>query len=261
MAAADLAVDVRAAAAPAVVGRRRDNTMTPDELVEQIRILTPDNLRAAVLYGSAVAGDHIPETSNYNILLVLDRLDIATLDAIAKPAAKWARAGNRPPLLFTVDQLKTSADSFPIELLDIQQTHRMLFGDDPLTDIAIEREHLRLQLERELRSKLLTLREHYLLTGGRPRHVASLLQSSVTGFLVLLRAALRLFQEDVPAQKIEAVQLLAKHIPFDPQPLFEVDAMRRRRRKWGETVPSTLFQSYLTTLEKAVEAIDRHLHP
>lgn len=234
--------------------------MTPEELVEQIRSLTSGNLHAAILYGSAVAGDHIPETSNYNVLLVMNCLDVVALDAIARPVGKWAQSGNRPPLLFTVDQLESSADTFPIELLDIQQTHRMLFGDDPLTDVTIDREHLRLQLERELKAKLFALRERYLLTGGRPKEVALLLQASVTGFLVLLRAALRLFQAEVPAKKIDAVQLLAQHIPFDPQPLLEVDAMRRRRRKWGETVPPMLFQSYLATIEKAVEAIDRHLH-
>ena len=235
--------------------------MTPEELVEQLEKAIPGRLCSAVLYGSAAAGDFVPGTSNYNVLLVLDRLGVAELDALSKPALQWAKAGNRPPLLFTRSQLKASADVFPIELLDIRQSHRVLFGEDPLADITIQHEHLRLQLERELKGNLLALRERYLLTGGKPKLVAELLTSSVAGFLVLFRAALRLFQEDVPAHKIDALRLLAQHIPFDPQPLLEIDALKHRRRKPREVAPQALFESYLTTIEQVAEAVDRHLHP
>ncbi len=119
-----------------------------------------------------------PATSNYNVLLVLDGLGVAELDALSKPAAQWTKAGHRPPLLFTRGQLQASADVFPIELLDMRQSHRVLFGEDPLADVTINHEHLRLQLERELNEKLLALREGYLLTGGRPKHVVQLLTSS-----------------------------------------------------------------------------------
>jgi hypothetical protein len=235
--------------------------MTPEELVTQLKTAIPGRLRSAVLYGSAAAGDFVAGTSNYNVLLVLDRLGVAELDALAKPASQWAKAGNRPPLLFTPDQLKSSADFFAIELLDMRQSHRVLFGEDPLADIAIDHEHLRRQLERELQGHLLVLRERYLLTGGKPKRVAELLTSSVAGFLVLFRAALRLFQENVPRQKIEAMHLLAQHIPFDPQPLVEIDALKHGRRKLRDILPQSLFESYLTTIEQVAKAVDRHLHP
>ena len=235
--------------------------MTPEQLVEQLKTALNDRLISAVLYGSAAAGDYVAGTSNYNVLLVLDRLGLAELDAVAKPALRWAKAGNRPPLLFTPDQLAASANVFPIELLDMRQSHRVLFGEDPLADVTIEREHLRLQLERELKGHLLALRERYLLAGGNPRRMAELLTSTLSGFLVLFRAALRLFQEDVPRQKLESLRLLATHVPFDPQPLVEIDALKHRRRKLREVVPQSLFESYLTTIERVVEAVNRRLHP
>ena len=69
----------------------------------------------------------------------------------------------------------------------MQQSHHVLFGEDPLAGIAIGHEHLRLQLERELKEKLLALREGYLLTGGSPKRVLALLTASVASFLVLFR--------------------------------------------------------------------------
>ena len=174
--------------------------MTPEQLVEQLKTALNDRLISAVLYGSAAAGDYVAGTSNYNVLLVLDRLGLAELDAVAKPALRWAKAGNRPPLLFTPDQLAASANVFPIKLLDMRQSHRVLFGEDPLADVTIEREHLRLQLERELKGHLLALRERYLLAGGNPRRVAELLTSTLSGFSVLFRGAAALSRRRAAAE-------------------------------------------------------------
>ena len=155
--------------------------MTSEELVEQVKQIIPKKLQSAVLYGSAAAGDFVPETSNFNVLLVIDGLGLEELDALSTPVARWTSAGHRPPLLFARGQLQNSADAFAIELLDMQQSHRVLFGEDPLANITVKQEHLRLQLQRELNEKLLALREGYLLTGGKPEQVAQLLAASVTG--------------------------------------------------------------------------------
>lgn len=235
--------------------------MTPEELVEQLGKALPGKLQSAVLYGSAAAGDFVRGASDYNVLVVTDRLGTAELTALSKPALQWAKAGHRPPLMFTPAELKASADTFPIELLDIRQSHRVLYGDDPLTDMTIRRDHLRLQLERELKTRLLALREQYLLTAGKPRRVAAVLTASLAGVLVLFRAALRLFREDAPASKLEALRALTGHIPFDPQPLVEVHELKHRRRKLREISPLALFESYLKAIEQVSEAVDRHLHP
>jgi hypothetical protein len=232
--------------------------MTPELLVDQITNVIPGRLSAAVLYGSVAAGDFVPEKSDYNVLLVIDALGTAELDALAQPIAGWVKAGHRPPLLFTDGQLPASADTFPIELFDMRQSRRVLFGQDPLQEVTIKPEHLRLQLERELTEKLLTLREGYLVASGKPKQVLQLLSASVTGVLVLLRAALRLFQEETPAVKTEAVRLLAKHIAFDVQPILDVDDLKRGRRSAADVEPAKLFGSYLKTIEQVAEAIDRH---
>jgi hypothetical protein len=235
--------------------------MTPEEMVENINRALPGKLCSAILYGSAAAGDFVAGRSNYNLLLVVDGLGLAELDALATPASQWTKAGHRPPLLFTRGQLRSSVDVFPIEIMDMQRSRRVLFGEDPLADLVVSHEQLRLQVERELKEKLLALREGYLLAGGKPRYIVALLTSSLAGFLVLFRAALRLFQEEVPAAKLDALPLLAKHVPFDPQPLLTVDDLKHRRRKARALSAPALFASYLETVEQVTEAVDRHLHP
>ncbi|HTI52475.1 MAG TPA: hypothetical protein VL475_16035, partial [Planctomycetaceae bacterium] len=202
----------------------------------------------------------IPGKSTYNVLIVADRLGLPELDALAAPVADWTRDGNDPPWLFTTDQLKTSADAFPIELADIRQSRKTLFGDDLLDGENIQQEHLRLQLERELKGKLLSLRRHYLATRGDNRQIVALMTASLTTFLVLFRGALRLFQPQVPAAKLEALTSLAKHVSFDPQPFRTVHELKTGGKPADHRAAGPLFADYLSAIEKLVDAIDRHIH-
>ena len=98
--------------------------------------------------------------------------------------------------------------------------------------MRIRPEHLRLQVERELTGKLLSLRGKYLLTDGKADAVDRTDAASLSTILVLFRAALRLYQDDVPAKKLDALHALRKHIEFDVEPfqrLFDMKQTYRRR--------------------------------
>ena len=47
-----------------------------------------DGLRSAVLYGSAAAGEHIPSRSDYNVLVIADRLDVSIFARCRRPFAR-----------------------------------------------------------------------------------------------------------------------------------------------------------------------------
>ncbi len=212
-----------------------------------------------ILYGSAAAGDHLGKRSDFNVLVVTDRLGFQELKAFAAPAQAWAKAGNPPPLLFTLAGLKRSADVFPIELLDIHDSHSVLFGEDVVRDVKIEFQDLRLQLEHELKSKLIQLRERFLLTRGKPKEVVELLVTSLSSFLVLFRAALRLWKDEVPKIKIDAARELSRHVQFDPKVFETVEALKSERLSPKKVVPDTLFAEYLETIERIADAVDAHL--
>jgi len=233
--------------------------VTPEQLVEKLKQANPTGLRAVILYGSAAAGDHVGKRSDYNILVVMDQLGLRELKLFLKPSEAWVKEGNTPPLLFTPEVLQRSADVFPIELLDIRDSHRVLYGEDITGEIRINPENLRLQLEHELKGKLIQLRERYLATGGKAKLVGDLLMSSLSSFLVLFRAALRLFEQQVPSTKLEAVKLLSSHIRFDPGVFESVDALKAGTKKLREVDADELFGRYLQTIEAIVEAVDAYL--
>src|SRR5512132_2774372 len=133
-------------------------TMTLDELVTQLRAAYGADLRAAVLYGSAAAGEHIPNRSDYNVLVVVDSLPLERLRAAAAVTQAWIGAGNPPPLTMTSREWLGSSDIFPMEYADILERHRVLAGALPTEGVVVRAADLRLQVEHEAMGKLLKLR-------------------------------------------------------------------------------------------------------
>src|SRR5581483_10159338 len=106
-----------------------------------------------------------PGISNLNILCLVRDSSFSALQPLV-PVAKWWAGQKQPPfLVMTRRELERSTDVFIIELLDMQQHHRVLFGEDVLRELEIPMQLHRLQVEYELREKL-TLFRHTVLALG-----------------------------------------------------------------------------------------------
>ncbi len=232
--------------------------MTPQQLTDELQTACGTNLRSVILYGSAAAGDHLGAGSDYNVLVALDRLGLDELKALSPPVRRWVQAGHPAPLVWTPESLAASAESFPLEIADIKDAHVMLFGADVVRDLPVHAAHLRLELEHELRGKLLALRQQYLLVQGRPRAVTALMTRSLSTFLVLFRGALRLYQQGVPAKKMAALEALTQHLRIPTEVFEAVHELKAGRRPAGDA-PEALFAKYLQAIEAIVDAVDARL--
>jgi hypothetical protein len=236
-------------------------TITPEQIAKWLGEVLRERLKCVLLYGSAAAGDFLPGASNYNLLVIVDPLGVAELRSVQPPLVAWDRAGHPIPRLFTPAQLESSLDAFPIEMLDIQQSRRVLMGPDLLADMRVEPLHLRLAVERELTGKLLSLRGKFAICADRPRAVQDLMLGSLSTFLVLFRAALRLYQENVPDVKLEALRALAEHIPFDTAPFERLFEAKQRSSAGSRAVADVAFPEYLASIESVVQAVNLFNHP
>jgi predicted nucleotidyltransferase len=153
--------------------------MTLEILVEQLKAAFGSALRAVVLYGSAAAGEHIANRSDYNVLVIVDSLDLDLLRKEAAVARAWAEAGNPAPLTLTTREWQSSVDIFPMEYADVLERHRVLYGTPPFEGITVDRGDLRLQLEQQAMGKLLRLRAGIVAARGDSRQLVELLASSL----------------------------------------------------------------------------------
>jgi predicted nucleotidyltransferase len=231
--------------------------ISPEQFTEKLKILCGDNLKSVILYGSAAAGDYAAKGSDYNLLIVMNDLHPSILRQLAKPVGAWERAGNPPPLLFTRKRLAEAADVFPIELLDMRDARKVLFGDDVIQGLEISIANLRLQVERELRSALIQLRRNYLSASASPRRLAALLTGSLSGVLVVFRAALRLYETQVPSEKFQALEKLNGNVPVAVDAFRQINGLKTGVLKIKEVNAGQLLEEILKSIETVVDAVDR----
>lgn len=230
-----------------------------NDFVSRLRLAAGTNLKSVILFGSAVTGDFHPEFSNVNLFCVLRDNSFASLQAVA-PAVKWWDAQKQPaPLFMTRDEMARSNDVFTIELLDIKQHHRVLFGEDVFQGLSIPTKFHRIQVEYELGEKLALLRQHLLLASGNDARMWEVLTRSVSSFATLFRHALIVLGHDAPVGKREAVQALSKQIGFDASAFFQVLDVRERKTDRKKFDVADVFSRYLAALEQVNATVDKML--
>jgi hypothetical protein len=224
-------------------------------MVDSLAGALGDRLRCVVLYGSAAREDFHEGTSDLNLVVVTDSLEPRVLEALSAPIHAWVRKRQPPPRLMTPEILADAVDVYPIEILDIRTHHVVLHGGDVFAGIAVDANFLRLQCEREMREKLMRLREGYI--GAHASHGAlkRLLVGSYPAFVALFRGCLHLVGAPAPARNAEVAAAFCARAGLDAAPFDAVASLRS-----GVTAPTldlrTLFARYYEQLTRAVGVLD-----
>jgi hypothetical protein len=197
------------------------------ELVNQLREACGENLVSLVLYGSAAREDFHEQYSDVNLLAVFKDLGSVPMAAIMPVVRWWTQEEHfSPPLMMTVDELRESADVFAIELFDIQHSHRTLFGDDIVSSVEVPMNLHRVEVEHELRTTLLRLRQHLLLRPDDQAELQAVLGKSISGVLTLFRHALITLGDDPPHPKARLLEYAGEVFGFDAAPLQGILSLR-----------------------------------
>jgi hypothetical protein len=233
-----------------------------DNLLEKLKQAGGDNLDSLVLYGSAAAevdGFH-PEFSDLNVLCLVKRLDTAALQKLSPVVAWWEKQKQPAPMLFTIEELRQSADVFAIELYDIKKTHRVLFGSDQFSSLEVPMNLHRVAVERELRTNLIRLRQKFMAAAANDgKAVLRLMTDSVSSFVTLFRHALIAMGEQPPEAKRDVVSRLAALLGFDHSAFDSILDVREGKLKKDQIDVTKVFEAYLESIKRVVEEVDRRL--
>jgi hypothetical protein len=232
-----------------------------EQFVEQLKSGAGANLRAVVLYGSAVAGDFHAKHSNFNLLCILARTDVASLEALRSAMEWWRNQEHAAPLVFTLEELRNSADVFAIELTDMKTHHRMLHGEDFFAGIEVPAGAHRLQVERELRTNWLRLRQAIVMMSDKERVRIDLMLGSVSSFVTLFRHALTIFGEPPARDKRDAIARIASACRSTPAGFEAILDLREGNKKENEVNAKRTLESYLELVDAVTNEVDRRLGP
>jgi hypothetical protein len=225
------------------------------DLVKRLSDKLAKQLVSVILYGSAAMEDWQENTSDINILCVVNQLSARELTDCEPVFQWWKGLGHPPPLLLTADEVRTSTDCFPMEFHDMRDHRRILFGSDVIGDLAIDWSFYRAEVEHELRAKLIRLRQKAAELFSAPPRLLKLLGDSLSTFCVLGRHALVLSGSEPKYKKAEIIAALEGPLGRPLEGAAQILALRSGKAQ-AETNATMLFESYLSEMEALVRFVD-----
>jgi hypothetical protein len=168
------------------------------QYTDELIALAGSKLLGLTLYGPIARGQFIPARHAVQSVVVLDHIDLDLLRRLARDGSRFGRKHISAPLMMTPASIRESRDTFPLEFLEIQQCRVHVLGTDYFADLKFEREHVRLQCERELKSQLIGLRQGLLAAAGREKLLGTLEVNVVNSLLRAMRGLIWLQGRTAP---------------------------------------------------------------
>lgn len=230
-----------------------------DRLVQRLREAAGVNLLGVALYGGLVKGRYTPGISDINVLVVLADAGLPSLLPLAPALTEALRESLVVPFLATPDDLRSSAALFPVKILDIQLSHRVLWGDAHLSGIRVDPSSLRLRALQELKNAELRLRLQVVERGGDPDAMWRALTHSLPKLAVTLETLLRAKGLEVPADRPGLLRAAAGELGIAPERMDRVATLRRVDPRPSEAEVVERLAEYfqiLAHIERRIEGDD-----
>jgi hypothetical protein len=216
-----------------------------------------DDLVSVVLYGSGVTAEYDSKKSDLNFLILLSEEGIDRLHLAHELVAKWRKHKVATPLFLTKAYIESSLDTFPIEFLNIKRSYKLIAGEDVLEGISFKKNFIRMQCERELKGKLLLLRERYVETRGKSRVLRELVSASVPTFIFVFKGLLYLLDKEIPETKRETVIALSQALGLDDELLSSLLQIEGGALKPSSQEIDDIFKRYLQQIRTLALLMDK----
>ncbi|MBU1887858.1 MAG: hypothetical protein KKB46_01485 [Candidatus Omnitrophica bacterium] len=219
--------------------------------------LHKDNIVSIILYGSATGKFYVPKQSDINLMVVLNSLRFKELRSSLRLVDQGIRKKITAPLLLSLEHIETSKDVFPIEFLEIKENNVLLFGKDLFREMVIDLKYIRLFCERELKGKLIRLREAYLEVGLKRKGMEALLKESLNSLIPIFRGLIRLKGQQPDVDKFNVLNAVSELYGLDKDILSSILKDKMNDEKIAGQAVEVFFEKYLDEIKKLALTVDK----
>lgn len=209
------------------------------------------------LCGQATGADYVHKVSNINLFIILESLEFEDLQKSLKVISKGIKHKIAAPLFLTRKHMETSTDVFPIEFLEMKENHILLYGEDLLSPIQINLEHIRLFCEEQIKGKLIRIRQAYLEIGLKRKGIEALLKESLSSLTPVFRNLLRLKAKTPPIQKEQIYAQLCAEFDLSRNVFLAILRDTKNDEKIAGQDVETFFKGYIAQIQKLAIAVDQ----
>jgi hypothetical protein len=179
--------------------------------------LAGEDLAGLTLYGPVLGASYDGSRQPVRSVAVLQAIRLELLRELAGHGPRMAGLKIAAPIVMTPGYIQESRDTFPLELLEIQQQSVTVLGTDYFRHIQLESGHLRLQCERELKVLLIGMRQGLLASAGDAAQLGQMEDRAAESLTRVLRGLLWIQGEtdplDPPSLVVRAERVLQRELP------------------------------------------------
>lgn len=200
-----------------------------------------DNLISAFVHGDCLVEGFNALENPWTVSFILRENTTEQLKALQPLLRDTAKENIEFRYFFTLKEIQTSEDVFPLEFLHIANRSMSLAGAKPLPNYKPNLECLRLECERELRGLLIHLREAYMYL-KQDRNPLGFFVRANASLLPIMYGVYYLVHREYP----ENHKLI-----FDKFPSLKVPASSRNGALFEESI-----NNYIATVTEIVNQVD-----
>jgi hypothetical protein len=184
-------------------------------------------------------------------IIILDKDPQPFFEKLA-PVTRFCKKHKLPlPLIVTRDFIRYSLDSYPLEFINIASDYINVFDkEDLLKDLEYDMRDIRLQMEREFKSKWLHTRLAILENAQNSKAVYAVIHRSLDAILPILKGLFFLHNESIPKTPEEVFQRSNEMTEFDITILKRVDEVSAKE------LSSEMIREYLEVLEQLTSMME-----
>jgi len=207
------------------------------DIVEHLKRLFEDNLISVCLHNLGLSAFN----SNNGLLVVLNNIHLDDIKKLKLELAKFKKQFNTP-LLIERDFLEKHKKHFCIEILELKEHTKVLYGSNPANTIDIDNQDLKNQIKREIASKILSIRGSFLELTLERKIVEEIAYRSLYNFYLISKYILYLNGKN-SKNVFEGIETLFNVNLENTKKLFFME----KRPTFDKLLP--LFEGYLKELD------------
>lgn len=155
----------------------------------------------------SVWGDNILQVAVFNrelsekgnLVVILNDDSFSSIIKAHDVAKELYKKGMQPPLVVSESYVANSLDSFPLEFLNIKTDYRNTHvKKEVIGELQFEKNYIRLEMERELKGKILLIKMAILDHYGKANMLKKLIKVSVHSIEPVLKGLLFLLDQQIP---------------------------------------------------------------
>lgn len=216
-----------------------------------------DNVVSVLVCGSAAGADYVPGISNITLLVVLEKLEFQDLQKSLKLVSGGINKKIAAPLFLTRKHMESSTDVFPIEFLEMKESHLLLYGEDLLGPLEINPANIRLFCEEQIKGKLIRIRQAYLEIGLKRKGIEALLKESLASLTPVFRNLIRLKGRTPPLEKQEIYIQVCAEFDLDRNVFLAILRDTKNDEKIDAQDVEVFFERYIAQIQKLAVAVDQ----